>query len=98
MSASGRQPVASITAFALRSPHDFYVQDAPAHDVAFSPDGTLFATAQQNGYVFLWDTETSVGLARMSGHQGAAKALAFSPAEWELLASGGEDGTIVLWQ
>jgi len=91
----------SITLWAVdkkKQIHNFYVEDASTMDVEFAPDGTVFASAQHNGYVFLWDTETSAGLARLSGHDGAVTSIAFSPTEWELVASGGEDGDILIWQ
>jgi WD40 repeat protein len=77
---------------------NFYVPDASTFEVAFSPDGTLFATANANGRIYFWDPETSIELARLSGHQGAVKTIDFSPMENQLMASGGEDGNIVIWQ
>ena len=78
--------------------HDFYVQDQSTHAAAFSPDGTVIATAHQNGKVYLWDAETAIEVAILGPHQGAAKSVAFSDAEWDLLASGGEEGEIAIWR
>ncbi len=75
-----------------------YVQDASTLDVAWGWDGSLFATAQANGRVFLWDPDTGVDLASLGGHEGGATAVAFSPVEWEILFSGDEKGRIHLWQ
>jgi WD40 repeat protein len=77
---------------------NWYVRDASTEDVEFCPDGTLLATAQQDGAVYLWDVETAQGLVKLAGHEGGVKSLAFSPANPELLASGGEDGAVVIWQ
>lgn len=74
---------------------------AEASDVrtaAWSPDGTLFATANVNGRIYLWDSTTSIELARLVGHTGPVETIDFSPVEDHLLASGGEDGNIVIWQ
>lgn len=77
--------------------HNFYVPNASTWDAAWCPDGTLFATAQQDGCVYLWDRETATPLAKLKGHDGAARTVAFSPMEWEMFASGGEDGKLVVW-
>jgi WD40 repeat protein len=65
--------------------------------LAFSPDGTLLASADFGGsLVRLWDVRTRRLRERLRGHVGDATSLAFSP-DGETLASGGEDGTIRLW-
>jgi WD40 repeat protein len=77
---------------------NWYVRDASTHDVEFCPDGTLLATAQQDGSVYLWDVATAQALAKLAGHEGGVKSIAWSPANSEVLASGGEDGAVVIWQ
>jgi WD40 repeat protein len=77
---------------------NWYVRDASTHDVEFCPDGTLLATAQQDGTVYLWDVRTAQGLAKLAGHEGGVKSIGFNPANAEVLASGGEDGAVVIWQ
>ena len=77
---------------------NWYVRDASTQDVEFCPDGTLLATAQQDGAVYLWDVATAQALGKLAGHEGAVTSIAWSPANSEVLASGGEDGTVVVWQ
>ncbi len=67
--------------------------------LALSPDGNTLATV--GGYddpvIRLWDTATGKRVGQFSGHtRGAAESLAFSP-DAKLLASGGRDTTVLLW-
>ena len=68
--------------------------------VAFSPNGTLLASADVDGAVQLWDTATGqvhgLALPAGSGSPGAATGVAFSP-DGTLLAAGYSDGLVRLW-
>jgi WD40 repeat protein len=69
-------------------------------DYALSPDGRTFAATGErfrDPAIQLWDTATGTSLGRLTGHAGGAVyALAFS-ADGKLLASSGEDTTLLLW-
>ncbi len=68
--------------------------------VAVSPDGKFLATGSRDTTVKLWDltTKTTKALPRtLWGHSDTVTALAFSPADKNLLASGSTDGSIWIW-
>lgn len=66
--------------------------------VAFSPDGSLAASASEDGTIILWDTKTwsPTSFSPLKGHTGAVYSVAFSP-DGKILASGSSDKTIKLW-
>jgi hypothetical protein len=70
----------------------------PVRSVAFSPDGTLVATAPStDGAARLWQTATGTRIRTLTGHQGGVTGVAFSP-DGTLVATASEDKTVRLWQ
>lgn len=66
---------------------------------ALSPiaDHLLVACATQHPAVRLVDLRTGAAAHSLSGHQGAVLSVAWSPEHDHILASGGSDGTVRLW-
>jgi len=63
----------------------------------FAPDGRYLATAGGNDKpICLWDARTGELIHRLAGHESSPESLAFS-ADGRVLASGGFDSTILLW-
>ncbi len=69
---------------------------APVTDIAFSPDGTLIATASKDGSLSLWNPMTGALHFILQGHAYPVTSVAFQP-EGNLLASGDEAGSLRLW-
>jgi WD40 repeat protein len=64
--------------------------------VAFSPDGSMLASASEDHRIRLWSIGTQTLLRQLTGHQGSVKCVVFSPCSG-VLASGAEDQTLRLW-
>jgi WD40 repeat protein len=66
------------------------------YEVAFSPDGTLLASASRDNTARLWRMDGSL-VAVLKGHDDRVQSVAFSPNS-RLIASASQDGTLKLWQ
>ncbi|WP_396230063.1 WD40 repeat domain-containing protein, partial [Frankia sp. CpI1-P] len=64
--------------------------------MAFSPDGSMLATAAADGTARLWDVATGQPLRTLTGHNGSVWSVAFSP-DGTLLATAADDRTARLW-
>jgi len=67
------------------------------HDVAWSPDGSLLATASADRTVRLWNASDGKPMATLEGHSGPVLAAAISP-DGKLLCTAGVDQTIRVWE
>ena len=63
---------------------------------AFSPDGSLLATASADGSAILWDSRSGKVVHRLIGYSGRVQSAAFSP-DGSLLATASFDGSAILW-
>lgn len=69
---------------------------AETTSVAYSPDGTLFASGTSEGVVQLWDATTFTKITDLLAHTASVTSVAFSR-DGAFLASGSEDSTAKLW-
>ncbi len=70
--------------------------DDYAIDLAWSPDGSLLAVASAAGGVTLYEATTGAVKHSLAGHENGANALAWGSDG--LLATGGQDGCVRIWQ
>lgn len=67
-----------------------------AIDIAYSPDGRLLAAAAIGGPISLFDALSGETISVVPGHDGGTFALSWR-ADSRRLASGGQDGTLRIW-
>jgi WD40 repeat protein len=63
---------------------------------AFSPDGKLLVTGDQNGDIRLWEAATGKALGSLTGHQDRITQVVFSR-DGKMLATGSDDHTALIW-
>jgi dipeptidyl aminopeptidase/acylaminoacyl peptidase len=69
---------------------------AAVNDAAFSPDGTLIATASVDGLVRLWSAATGKLIATLEGHDASVLSVTFSH-DGKLLLSSSLDHDLRIW-
>jgi WD40 repeat protein len=69
---------------------------APVNSIAFSADGSTFASGSWDATIRLWDVTTGELRKTLAGHTGGVTSVTFR-ADGTTLASGSMDGTILLW-
>jgi len=68
------------------------------HDMIFAPsESRMLVSVGAEGSVAVWDAESGMLDARLMGHIGAINAVTVCPTNEELIATGGEDHTVRLW-
>ena len=90
---------ALLTTLLWHPPLAFYLHGhtGPVKSFAFSPDGSLLASAGNDKTILLWSVEERRALATLRGHGELVQHVTFSP-DGKLLASASYDKTIVLWE
>ncbi|MEO6391426.1 MAG: caspase family protein [Pyrinomonadaceae bacterium] len=72
------------------------LENQNANSVAFTADGKILASGNDDGTIILWETATGKKLSTLEGHTSEVTSVAFNP-EGTILASGSLDYTTRLW-
>ncbi len=75
--------------------HTFIGSGGPVYCIAYTPDGKMLASGNDDGTITLWDIATGDVVGTCRGHGGRVISVAFSGDG--KLASGSEDGHVRLW-
>ena len=70
--------------------------EAIVNELAYSPDGSMVASAGWDNRVILWDSDLHGELRRLESHQSYVNSVAFAP-DGRTLASGAGDGVAIVW-
>ena len=70
--------------------------EGEVNDVAFSPDGSLIATASNDNTARIWEAATGIHRITLRGHSNLVGAVAFSP-DGSLIATASDDRTARTW-
>jgi WD40 repeat protein len=73
-----------------------FSQWGPYSCVAFSPDGKMLASSNEDKIIRLWEVATGQLRRQFEGHQGRVRSLAFAP-DGRRLISGNDDTTMLIW-
>ena len=71
-----------------------YTQGVTA--IAYSPDGTQVAAADQNGYAYVWNSDDQPVFAPLRDNGSGVRSVAFSP-DGRYIATGDGNGDVYLW-
>ena len=65
--------------------------------IEFSPDGVLLASADRNGGLHLWESESGNEYLTLAGHAKSVNDISWR-SDSNVVATGGDDGVIKLWE
>jgi WD40 repeat protein len=76
--------------------HKWLSHDGEVYSLALSQDGRWMACGCRSGAVHVWNVRSGVEHTSFRGHKSVVEALAFSPPDGHLLATGSWDGKVLL--
>jgi WD40 repeat protein len=74
-----------------------FFPDSTISSIAFSPDGSTFASGSADKLGVIWNVQKRKWAAKLKGHSKGITKVAYSP-DGQMLATGSKDSTVRLWK
>ena len=83
--------------FGVQEKTTLFAHNYDVYSVAFSPDGTMIATASKDNTVKLWSADGKTPIKTLKEHSDYVNHVVFSPVDSQIIATASNDNTVKIW-